>query len=212
MTILLNEPLPPTVAAQQTVQESLPPVRSSGLLNFLPAIYAGDEFMSRFLCIFEDTLKPLQQLADNLAYYFDPLMAPPELLDWLATWVNLVLDESWSLPQRRQLIHSAVDLYSRRGTRRGLTEYLQLYTGVEPQISEYVDGMTLGPETHLGENTMIAGRERHSFSVTMRLVGYEPEALAFMEERVRRIIEAEKPAHTTYRLIILTNQSKKAKK
>jgi phage tail-like protein len=179
--------------------------RRSELLNLLPAMYANDDFMGRFLCIFEDTLKPLMQLADNLHYYFNPLTAPPELVPWLATWVNLVLDESWSMEQRRQLIHSAADLYSRRGTRRGLTEYLKLYTGIEPEVTEYVDGMVLGSETLLGINTTIAGRERHSFTVTIRLQGLTEEELTFKEASIRRIIESEKPAHTGYRLNLLTN-------
>jgi phage tail-like protein len=192
---------------------NLPPAkpehRRSWLLNYLPAMYAGDEFLNRFLLIFEDTLVPIMQMVDNINYYFDPLMTSPELLEWLATWVNLVLDDSWSLEQRRQLIHSATELYSWRGTKRGLTQYIKLYAGVEPEITEYVDGMVLGDETLLGINTTIAGRERHSFTVTMRLNGYSKNELEYKEAAIRRIIQAEKPAHTSYRLIILTNGNHK---
>ncbi|HEX2914637.1 MAG TPA: phage tail protein [Chloroflexia bacterium] len=195
----LAELLPPE-ESQQALQNN----RQSWLLNYLPAMYAGDDFLERFLFIFEDTLKPLMQMVSNFHYYFNPLTAPPDLIPWLANWVNLVLDENWSMEQRRNLIHSAADLYSRRGTRRGLIEYLKLYTGTEPEISEYSDGMTLGPETFLGVNTTIAGRERHSFTVIVRLDGLSEAELSFKEANIRRIIEAEKPAHTTYRLKILT--------
>lgn len=169
-------------------------------------MYAGDEFLNRFLFIFEDTLTPLMQLAGNLHYYFHPMTTPAELVEWLATWMNLVLDDSWSLEQRRKLIYSAADLYSRRGTKRGLIEYLQLYAGVEPEISEYSEGMVLGPETYLGVNTKLAGRERHTFTVTLRLEGLDEEELAHKEAIIRRIIESEKPAHTAYRLRLLTAQ------
>jgi phage tail-like protein len=202
MTILVQDRLAPSGLPNLVPQYE---ARRSELLSLLPAMYASDDFMGRFLCIFEDTLKPLMQMADNLHYYFNPLTAPPELISWLATWVNLVLDESWSMEQRRKLIYSASDLYSRRGTRRGLIEYLKLYTGIEPEITEYVDGMVLGPETLLGINTTIAGRERHSFTVTIRLQGLSEEELASKEASIRRIIEAEKPAHTGYRLNLLTN-------
>ncbi|NWJ45567.1 MAG: DUF2313 domain-containing protein [Chloroflexi bacterium] len=178
----------------------------SELLKYLPGLYARDEFMGRFLKIFEDTLKPLQQMTDNLAYYFHPLMTSPEMMEWLANWVNLALDENWSLEQRRKLVLSASDLYSRRGTKRGLAEYLTLYTGIEPDIAEYMDGMSLGPETLLGINTTIAGRERYGFTVTLRMNGISPEEMAQKEIIIRRIIEAEKPAHTIYRLRILTGQ------
>ncbi len=191
------------------VETGLAAPRRSWLLDYLPAMYAGDEFLNRFLFIFEDTLRPIQQMADNLAYYFHPMTAPREMVDWLATWVCMVMEESWSLEQRRLLIYSAPDLYSRRGTRRGLIEYLTLYTGVEPDVSEYVDGMLLGPETHLGINTTIAGAERHSFTVTLRLEGLSEEELAYKEAYIRRIIETEKPAHTTYRLRLITGNEEK---
>jgi phage tail-like protein len=205
-----------TTSIERTTALSVPPPdalaileeRHSKLLEFLPAMYAGDAFLNRFLMIFEDTLTPLQQMADNLFYYFHPFTTPPELLNWLASWVNLVLDDSWPIELRRQLIHNAVELYSRRGTKRGLTEYLKLYSGVQPEITEYVDGMTLSPETLLGINTTIAGRERHSFTVTLRLSGMTPEQKNSMETTLRRIIDAEKPAHTAYRLVILTDEGK----
>lgn len=206
MTILIEELLGPAGLTKQ------PPPRRSELLRYLPGMYAGDDFMGRFLCIFEDTLKPLMHMSDSLHYYFNPLTAPPEMVSWLATWVNLVLDESWSLEQRRVLIRSAADLYSRRGTKRGMMEYLKLYTGIVPEIAEYVDGMVLGPETQLGINTTIAGRERHSFTVTLRLTGLDEQTLAFKEAMIRRIIETEKPAHTAYRLRLLTDNPGSASK
>lgn len=202
MTTYANEELALT-PLPKSVQ--LAPLRESWLLEMLPAVFANDDFLKRFLFIFEDTLKPLMGMVDNFHYYFHPLTAPPEMLAWLSSWVNLVLDDNWPLEQRRQLIHSAADLYSRRGTRRGLAEYLQLYIGVEPEVSEYVDGMTLGAETFLGINTTIAGRERHCFTVTLQLPGLTDEEIGYKELTIRRIIEAEKPAHTSYRLRILTD-------
>ncbi|MDB5080938.1 MAG: hypothetical protein JWP00_2862 [Chloroflexi bacterium] len=202
MNSLLEEQLASILAGYKAE----PGERKSWLLNYLPGFYAGDDFLNRFLLIFEDTLRPLQLMSDNLHYYFHPLVAPSDLIPWLSTWVNLVLDDNWTLEQRRNLIYTAPDLYSRRGTRRGLTEYLTLYTGVVPDISEYVDGMVLGPETRLGVNTTIAGRERHRFTVTMYLPDMSADELSYKEQTIRRIIDAEKPAHTTYRLLLKTRQ------
>ncbi len=196
----LNQSLPDTLRQPSEIERYRPGL----LMSFLPAIYAGDDFMRRFLFIFEDTLKPLLRQVDSLHYYFNPLFTPPEMLDWLAGWVSLVMDESWPLEKRRKLVHAAVDLYGRRGTKAGLTEYIQLYTGVEPHITEYVDGMTLGSETQLGINTMIAGRETFSFTVTLNLSNIEQAEMSRIEAKVRQIIEAEKPAHTAYRLVIIS--------
>ncbi len=202
MNSLLEEQLASILAAYKADSG-----RQSWLLNYLPGVYAGDDFLNRFLLIFEDTLRPLQLMTDNLHYYFHPLTAPSDLIPWLATWVNLVLDDNWTMEQRRHLIYTAPELYSRRGTRRGLIEYLTLYTGVVPNISEYVDGMVLGPDTRLGINTRIAGAERHRFTVTMYLPEMSEEEIAYKEQNIRRVIDTEKPAHTTYRLLLKTRKS-----
>lgn len=202
----MNSLLEEQIASILSTYKGDPEGRRSWLLSYLPAFYAGDEFLERFLFIFEDTLRPLQLMADNLHYYLHPLTTPSDLVPWLATWVNLVLDDNWTLEQRRNLIYTAPELYSWRGTRRGLTEYLTLYTGVVPNISEYVDGMVLGPETRLGINTTIAGRERHRFTVTMYLPEMTEEEISYKELIIRRIIDTEKPAHTTYQLILKTRK------
>ena len=193
-------------AAIASAQWSKTEGRQSWLLNYLPALYASDNFMNRYLLIFEDTLRPLQLMVENMSYYFDPLTSPREVMEWLATWVSLTLDESWPEEQRRRLIRSASELYSWRGTQRGLTEFLQLYTGVEADISEYEDGMVLGSATFLGLNTQIAGREGFSFTVTMLLKGLTEAELVHKEAAIRRIIEMEKPAHTAYRLRLITDE------
>jgi len=39
-----------------------------------------DEFIGRFLLIFENILKPIEKMVDNLAFYLDPLTSPAALL------------------------------------------------------------------------------------------------------------------------------------
>ena len=119
----------------------------SSYLEYLPALYQDDEFMGQFLLIFESVLKPIENTVGNLAWYFDPLMIPEPLLPWLACWVDLALDPTWPIERRRDLVKSAAELYRWRGTRRGLTEYLRIYTASMPEISEYIPGMYLDPET-----------------------------------------------------------------
>src|SRR3990172_1685492 len=119
-------------------------------LEFLPALYRDDEFMGRFLLIFESILGPIENTVDSLQVYLDPRLIPEPLLPWLASWVDAVLDDSWSVERRRELVRQAADLYRWRGTRRGLSEYLRIYTGVVPDISEHVPGMRLDRETRLG--------------------------------------------------------------
>jgi phage tail-like protein len=173
------------------------PVRESRLLDYLPAVYREDPLMRQFLLIFEDILDPLENTVDNLALYFDPLLVPESLLPWLGAWVDLALDPGWPLERRRMLVKNAAELYRWRGTRRGLAEYLKIYSGVEPQIIEFVPGMILDEKSRLGLNTVLGSSGTgHHFTVIIAA-----KAISYVSERViRNIIDSQKPAHTVYTL------------
>jgi len=176
----------------------------SSYIEYLPALFRDDEFMTQFLLIFESILKPIENTVDNAALYFDPLMTPESLLPWLASWVDLTLDPTWPEERRRELVGSAAELYRWRGTKRGLIESLRIYTGSVPEISEYIPGMSLDQETKLGINTQLGSSgEGHHFTVILEL-GEDSEIDV---GTVKAIIEAQKPAHTAYTLqIIRSNQ------
>ena len=152
-------------------------------LQFLPAIYAENEFLGRFLGVFEDPLVPVDDILEHIAFYFDPRLAPSSFLPWLASWFDLALDENWPEERRRELIHRGTELYRWRGTRRGLLAYLRIYAGVEPKIVEHLKKRGGGP-----------------FRFTVVLEVEDPSTVD--EARIRAIIEAEKPAHTDYTLTI----------
>jgi phage tail-like protein len=177
----------------------VPQVAASSYLQYLPAPFHADPFVGRFLLIFESILGPIERTIDNLANYFDPRLAPPELLPWLASWVGLELDENWPLEKQRLLVLWAVRLYRWRGTRRGLREHLRLYAGRTPLIVENFAGMRVGQDAALGVNTTLGDAPRpHWIMVTV--LADEPESLD--ESIVRQIIELEKPAHVGYTLEI----------
>jgi len=174
-------------------------IRSS-YLKYLPALYSEDEFMGRFLRIFESILEPIERIVGQIDIYLDPRMMPPEFLPWIASWLDLALDENWPEKKRRSLISSVVELYRWRGTHKGLREYLKIYTGVEPFITEHFGGIKLHSETRLGHNTFLGTTQGHSFTVTLQSEG-NGQIDKRMEHTVKTIIEAEKPAHTAYTLI-----------
>ena len=173
----------------------------SRLLDHLPAIYHDDDFMGRFLRIFEDILGPIEHMIDNMNLHFDPMMAPDQFLPWLASWVDLALDQRWPVDKRRELIRSAVQLYQWRGTRRGLREYLRIYTGGDPVITEHFGGIRLGEESRLGWNTVMGDGLDHCITVTLEVE--DPSLID--ADRVKAIIEVEKPAHVAYRLNIVSD-------
>ena len=55
-----------------------------------------------------------------LNQYFHPDLAPSDVLDLLAAWLGLAVDESWPDERRRHALRLAAELGRRRGTRSGL--------------------------------------------------------------------------------------------
>jgi len=203
-----SAPLPDggTDWAEETATVTVGPQGS--YVKYLPAIYREDELMGRLLMLFESFWGPIERQVRDLSLYFDPRLTTPEMLPWLASWLDLVLDEQWPEAQRRLLLRSAAALYRKRGTRVGLEEYLMIYSGVRPRIVEHrAHNLRLSPEARLGLGVAL-GRANvpHSFTVFLAVPGGElPPG---MLRRVQGIIEAEKPAHTTYMLRIENDGSR----
>lgn len=95
----------------------------------LPAVYHEHEFVQQFTAALDEVLAPVLTTLDCFAAYLDPHTAPEDFLDWLAGWVALSLDDTWTLRQRRALVAAAVELHRWRGTRKGLAQHVELLTG-----------------------------------------------------------------------------------
>jgi phage tail-like protein len=171
----------------------------SSYLAYLPAPYQRDSFMARFLFIFESIIGPIERTIDEVARYFDPQLTPAALLPWLASWVGVELDDRWPEAKQRALVGAAARLYRARGTRGGLREHLEIYTGHRPLIVENFDGMRLGQDAALGVNTRLGTARPHTVAVT----AFVDRRNELDEQVVRRIVETEIPVHAGYTLEIL---------
>lgn len=165
------------------------PYEADDYLALLPPIYHDDRFLRRYLLIFKSILSPLDRQIAQISHYFDPRLAPEQLLPWLAGWVDLALDERWPEARRRDLVGSASVLYRWRGTRRGLHDYLRIYLGPEPEIRIVEQGQE---RRERGE----APLPPHTFRVVIRSA--KPGEID--RGLVERILEFEKPAHTSFQL------------
>lgn len=139
----------------------------------LPVIFHDSDFLGRYLEIFETIWEALEQRQDYIHMYFDPRTAPEPMLAWLASWIDVSLNQHWPEPRRRELLKEATELYRWRGTRYGLTRMIEVCTGLTPQI----------------ENI-----EPFVFRVRVAVPPDSTVAPAFIEELVR----AHKPAHAGY--------------
>jgi phage tail-like protein len=101
------------------------------LRRYLPAALVPDpvsgEFADRFLALFDQDFRSIEQQIDNEAAFFDPRSARADMLDWLASWVGLKFPGGVSVKERRRLLRAAPLLYARRGTVEGLRQLLILY-------------------------------------------------------------------------------------
>jgi phage tail-like protein len=131
-----------------------------------------------------------------------------KFLPWLSEWVALSQAFGLSLERRRQLVGQIVPLYAWRGTRKYLTELLSFHLpeGSDVQVDdrEFV-GLVVG-RSRVGVDTWLEQDRPFWFKVIVRMPNVpdavENRVLGRNEwmERIGRIIELAKPAHTTYDL------------
>lgn len=115
-----------------------PPEREIASLyaRYLPDIYQENDFLQRFLHIFEDIWEPLEQRQDHIEMYLDPRTCPAVFLPWLASWLSVPLPSHWPEARKRRLLSQAMELYSWRGTLYGLARMIEICTGLAAEISE----------------------------------------------------------------------------
>ena len=169
--------------------------KGSEYLQYLPAIYHDDLFLSRFLNVFEDVLSPIQAMVNALPLLFDPRLAPPVMLERLASWVGAQRPASSPETRWRQLVRQTLWLHRWRGTKRGLRAALEAATGMRPVITEYAAGLVLGPDATLGSNASLEGGRPLHFEVTL-----DGSLDAVDKTLVDYIIRSCKPAHVSYTL------------
>jgi phage tail-like protein len=139
-------------------------------LRYLPPVYSEDPvaaaFLERFLSLFETVFQGLEEEIRDLFHYFDPQLAPPEFLPWLASWINLAIDENLPEDRIRRLISGAPDLFSRKGTPLALATFLEIYTGKPVLLTEHsrmIRPLVLGGRFPLGLGTVLIGTGKDVF-------------------------------------------------
>jgi phage tail-like protein len=157
--------------------------------SLLPDIYRRhDDNIGRFTEALDQVLAPIWLVLDCYDAYLDPMLAPLDFVELLAGWVGFPLDRNWSPAQTRRLVAMAVELYRRRGTRRGLEDLVRAYTGVVPVVED--SGGTAWSEQPGGA---APGSPEPAVRVRVELPEQTPADLA----RLTRLIAANVPAHVS---------------
>jgi phage tail-like protein len=223
-------------------------------LQHLPAIYSQPDaqraLLDRLLSIVQSTWFGIEAEIESFERFLDPDSVPEKAIPYLAGWLDVTLEETWTADESRMLLRAMPELCARWGTVEGLRRLLRIHlarlarrTPKEleaasiPQIVERfverrrltlgdADSTTLPSAYGLwspaferrfqvgvfdveGEIELVSSgdpdldvfrRYAHAFRVFVPAAWIRtPED----EAMLRRAIESQKPAHTTYELVLV---------
>ncbi|MRG59563.1 phage tail protein [Agromyces sp. CFH 90414] len=174
----------------------------SPYLTRLPAILQEDDFLQRMLPAFDDALAPVLGVLDNLAAYLDPHLAPADHLEWLASWVDIRVDDAWSVQQRRDIVAGAVALHRRTGTAAGIADAVRLAAGPESSVEVEESGATAWSAM---PGAPIPGSDEPGVTVTVTVPDASAEGF---EARLARVVRSLVPAHVPCRVQVRTHRTK----
>lgn len=174
-------------------------------LGYLPEVYQTDQesksFVERYLNMFQSLYTDLEQKIERVARYFDPDVVEGEFLQWLAQWLDIDDGYLWTEDQLRYLTKNGVRLYKIWGTRRAVSNMVELYLGEAPYIVEHyqLEGSE-GDSKTSGLLTRLYGDNSYYFTVVVseRCVPSVKE-----HKTLLKIIESAKPAHMEANVVVL---------
>jgi len=204
-------------------------------LSHLPAIYQTSEDLRELLAVleavmfgtgegdhsegprqrFRDAGIPLAEAIANIASLFDASETPKKFVQWLAQWVALTDLSGLAEDRQRRLLSKIVPLYAKRGTKTYVKELLKFYMPDDATVlidDQNLRGLVIGA-ARIGLDSWLAFDRPFWFAVTIVLPapsGSPAEQAGLRtqwEQRVRRVIDLAKPAHTLYELVLRFNGS-----
>lgn len=177
---------------------------SPSFLSYLPAIYQGggsEEFLGRFLGLFEAVYQNLNEKIADSAKQLNPAVAEPEFLHWLAKWVGISDAHLWQEQKLRLLLGGIVKKNLIRGTREYMEHMVGTFTGERPFLLEYGD-----IEKYKGNEAAYKSlRQSYACGPYEVSVLVREQAVPSLREQhaLKKMIEDMKPAHINMHLVIL---------
>lgn len=179
---------------------------NASYLQYLPELYSYDDFVNRFLMMFESFWKPINQQISLGENYYDPYLTPDVFLNWLGTWVGMEVDETFPRDRVRDLIKNAIPFYHSRGTAESLRFFLEMYSGGKVEIKERkAHNMVLGGPMGLGDGIALGvDNKPNTVMVNMTVPISELDRTGFSKEKyakkIKSFIRSIVPAHTVFSL------------
>ncbi len=173
-------------------------------MEYLPAVYSENqkskEFLERFLALFQTFFLSTEKKIDNISRYFDVDAVSGEYLLWIAEWLSISYDTNWSEDKLKKLIKKAPQLYKKRGTRLGISELVELFSGEKPVIVEQFQFKYIKDKNLVNDLGMLYGEDSFTFHIILR-----PDQIKDKSQLsvLKRLVEANTPAHTKVNIVLL---------
>lgn len=164
------------------------------LMETMPLVYR-DDFLAEQLCgSFDDVLAPVFATLDCFPAYLDPQTTPADMLDWLAGWIGLSVDQHPDPKRKRELILAATALLPWRGTPRGVREAVQATFNQETEVIES------GAATWSNKpNSRAAGQPVPNLLVRLTV----DHDVQIDQRSVDALVESVKPAHIPHKVEVV---------
>jgi phage tail-like protein len=111
--------------------------RDDWLLHQLPVGMTEDDFLVRFVTIFQRVADTVVHQVDGVEHAFDPTVAPDNMVRLMAEWFGVDwVDSSLDVRLQREIVMRYAELIPWRGTRRGMVELLELLTRADVEVRD----------------------------------------------------------------------------
>lgn len=185
----------------------------------------AEHFTERFLSLFDASMLDLDDAIGQFPAAIDVASARTELLPWLAGMLDLVFDPAWDGTRQRAILAALPRLYRARGTGEGMRLAIRLLFDTDVVLEELAFERAwgaVGRDSALGA-VRLFGRARARFSLGASSLGAaplksygdpdrdapgssayrfrvlvppSPHLTARAMQRLLRLVESQKPAHT----------------
>ena len=115
--------------------------RDDWLLAQLPVEMSEEDFLRRFLHIFQDIADTVLQQIDVLDRAFDPTVAPDSMVRQMGRWIGIEVDSSFDEQLQREAVRVYAAVLPWRGTAKGLAALLRLFSGSDDVVVKDTGGV-----------------------------------------------------------------------
>lgn len=106
------------------------------LADQLPRAMVADPVVFGLVSAFEEVADTVRARIDSIEHQVDAGLASPEMLQFLAGWLGLMLEPTDPPPYQRALVHQMGRLLGWRGTRQGIEGLLEAATGARVTVTD----------------------------------------------------------------------------